>query len=253
MRSISSFGQLFYLPLFVLVARARNILIAALIILILPATLLSSSESAKLALLVGSLTYVAALYYPNLAYQLTSLIWTAAFLLVIPLTLLAYEYKLQDRTWLFDSARDRIYIWKYTATKIGEHPLKGFGIRSSRKFANEDKLTGRNKRQVIYYPRPDWHPHNLFLQTWLDLGVGGVGLLIAIGLLLLRRIKHMAPRPRPCALATFTTAASVSAFGYDMWQSWLIAGYAWAIIFLLISIAQIDKMKMNERKIKPQG
>ncbi len=77
---------------------------------------------------------------------------------------------------VFGSRRNT--IWRFSLSGIGEKPIRGHGL-------------GYFKMASVRQNNGEWkHPHNLFLEIWLELGLLGLlGLLIWIGLLCKRGVK----------------------------------------------------------------
>jgi len=83
------------------------------------------------------------------------------------------------------------------------------------------------------------HAHNVYLQTWYELGLVGVTLLMLFGLSIVNAIKTLSLTVQPYAYATFTSAAVVAASSYGMWQIWFLAmfGYSVALFWVGRSVA----------------
>jgi O-antigen ligase len=188
------------------------------------------SETAILALVGGTLTFVAAHYWPRAAHWTVTTAWCIAVIFAIPLVLAPYKAGLHKAEWLFVGARDRITIWNLTAERAMKTPVLGVGIRSTRAINRELPKTLEKKPDLVAPPRLGLHAHNNFLQVWFELGAVGAALVLALGLALLQTIRRMAADMRAFALAAFATACIVAAFGWGLWQSWLLSGYALSII-----------------------
>jgi exopolysaccharide production protein ExoQ len=78
------------------------------------------------------------------------------------------------------------------------------------------------------------HPHNIFLQIWLELGAIGAALALGLGLVALWQIGTLPAWVQVGANGLFAAGAAVGASGFDLWQTWLFASYvaAWAAILL---------------------
>ena len=199
-------------------------------------TFLSDSETSKLALILGTITFIAARYKPRMLHNLLFSGWIMAVIFIIPLVFILYSQGYQNSSWLPHSAKHRIYIWHDTTVDIMENPVGGIGISSSRHKAKKaiDKTPPLNgkKRQFS----TGVHPHNIFLQSWYELGLLGTFLLLTVVLSLLQRIRHMTIIIQPYAYASFISMSTVAAFGYGMWESWLMSGYSWSILFLIVAM-----------------
>lgn len=128
----------------------------------------------------------------------------------------------------------RLVIWKFVAERIGERPLAGWGMNSSRVIPGGKTLVstdipelrassgGAGGHMVEQLPL---HPHNAPLQLWLELG--GVGAFLGgafvVGALLICR-RHAASRlDAAVATAAIVSAVSISAMSFSIWQSWWLA------------------------------
>ena len=194
------------------------------------AILLSQHETSKIALSVSALTFLAVLAWPTFARRGVGVAWCLAFALAVPLATLAYQASLYQTEWLPYSARARIVLWGYTADKIPDSPLLGIGLGSTRKLDAE--LKHDPDAQVIadaVEPGKNFtwgrgpHAHNGFLQAWYELGAIGAGLLLAAGLAVLWYIASLTPLAQPYILAQFVAFLVIAAFGWGIWQSWLMA------------------------------
>ena len=87
------------------------------------------------------------------------------------------------------------------------------------------------------------HAHNLYLQVWFELGAIGAALVLLLGVTLLRAVRTLARDVRPYAYAAFSTAALVAAFGWGLWQTWLLAGFGMA--FILVILAKLCQPAAN--------
>jgi O-antigen ligase len=139
----------------------------------------------------------------------------------------------------YASVVERIYIWKFTADKIYERPITGIGIRSTREVHGNARSAQRREgkdgtRRRVDFLHSGWHPHNIFLQTWFELGAVGAGLLLAFGLATLWQIRHLPPLLEGAAYALFAACCVIGLSGFDLWQTWLMAslGLAWTAVLL---------------------
>lgn len=128
----------------------------------------------------------------------------------------------------------RVFIWNNTSEKIGEKPLIGWGLNSSRFFSAEiDKVRVWNA--VWMEPIP-LHPHNAVLQWWLELG--GIGVLLCgsvlISLLLLIRRYIVDPSHSAISVAALISALSIASVSYGVWQGWWMGAYWLTGTFLAI-------------------
>jgi O-antigen ligase len=79
------------------------------------------------------------------------------------------------------------------------------------------------------------HPHNVFLQIWLELGAIGAVLALAVGLAALWQIGRLPPAVQAGGLGLFAVCAGVGASGFDLWQTWLLGAYIFTWPALLLA------------------
>lgn len=195
--------------------------------------LLLPGESAKLAVLAGLAVGMAATMAPRVTRM--SLAGAAALLvLVLPWALGAALPR--DVSALPFSAAHRLLIWDFTAERIAERPVLGWGMDSSRAIPGGTERTSQETRSAFGLTGHDahhWfihqqmlplHPHNLPLQIWLELG--GVG--AALMALLLALVALACRNPASCG--AFAAALVISLLSYGMWQYWWVAGLMLAAV-----------------------
>ncbi|MCP4936639.1 MAG: O-antigen ligase family protein [bacterium] len=196
----------------------------------------TESATAQLAFVLAGFAWLTARFAPNHIKLIAYSLWMGTVIGVVPVIMAIHFAGFQNLSSLPYSFRDRLHIWNYTATLVPANPLLGIGIRSSRANKIAQHRTLSRKRQGKLVDHKGWHNHNAFLQTWYELGAVGAAFLLVIGLLTLRAIDRIKLERRPFAYAMFTSFSIAAAFGYGMWQSWLLAAYGWGVILLLIGL-----------------
>lgn len=200
---------------------------AALLAAVAAAAFLSEHDSSKAALVVSVLVFALATAWPNLTRRALWLGWCLAFALVIPLALAAYKAELHKADWLPFSAQARVTLWAYTAEHVRSAPLLGIGASSTRKLdqapENREKHWKAKQETEGFGWRAGAHAHNAFLQTWYELGAAGVILFMAAGASLVMSLRRLPPPVQRYALAQFAALFAILAFGWGMWQAWLLA------------------------------
>ena len=191
---------------------------------------LSWHESSKLALVVGLAAFVPAKLSLLWTRRLALFVWFAACLAILPAVLLAHRMDLHHASSLQQSARHRLVIWNFTAEKLFESPLVGIGASST--YILGPKLAAANPPQGdVGIPETlSTHSHNIYLQTWLELGLIGAVLLTLFGLSILRGISSLGPRLQPYAYATFASAVAMGSSSYGIWQVWYMALFAFSAV-----------------------
>jgi O-antigen ligase len=207
--------------------RSRVLLPILLLIGVAPTAAMSAHETSIIALAASAALLLFAIRAPRAALAIAAAGWLSLTLLIVPLASWSFHSaEFHKAGWLPNSARQRIVIWAYAASEVSNRPLTGIGVAATKPLdARRDA-----KVEVVPGTRYQWrsspHTHNVYLQTWYELGAIGAALLCAFGLLLLRAISQLPPAARPAALATFVAAMLTGAFSWGLWQAWFLAAFA---------------------------
>lgn len=212
----------------------RVFLIGVLILAVGAAVFISPRLSAQLAFVASLAAFPIAWAWSQATVRALAALWCAAFILVLPIDLLAYRAGLHTAEWVPGSARARVILWQYTAERTLENPWLGVGADSTSTL-NEARGFVEKPEGFAYARKTGPHAHKLFLQIWYELGVGGVLLLMLAGALTALAILRLAPFTQPFAVATFTTFCVTVAFAWSMWQTWLVCAVASMAIYLLVA------------------
>ena len=136
---------------------------------------------------------------------------------------------------LSGSTRERLYIIDFVYDKIIQHPLIGWGFDASRAIGQDTQgLSSSN-------PSIPLHPHNLWAQTWLELGLVGLVLMISLVVSISMRLAA-GGRGRATVAAAAATVATYLLIGnisYGMWQNWWLV-IAWLNAGFLAVMAVAD-------------
>ncbi|MEC9369095.1 MAG: O-antigen ligase family protein, partial [Pseudomonadota bacterium] len=144
-----------------------------------------------------------------------------------------------------ESARARVILWHETASRYMESPILGIGVRSTKV-----QFQSRDTNAVVPegYPYPlttGRHAHNIYLQTWFELGAVGAFLLLVAGLSTIWSVARLPVTAQASALATFASAATMASTSYGLWQGWFIALNAMAAF--LVVVGSRFRESRNER------
>jgi len=207
--------------------RWRAVVVVLLLVLTTVAVFLATSETAKLGLLAGVLVFAVARYSAPLAGYVLSGAWIVACLGVVPAAYLARYLELQNASWLQLSAQLRITIWSEIAKKVPNAPFLGVGANMTYDTA---PVMHEAPAAVASWAGESTiaHPHNVYLQTWYELGFVGAVLLMLVGLLLLRKAARLDKSQSPFAFALFAALAVQIAFSYNTWQIWFMCLFGFA-------------------------
>ncbi len=137
------------------------------------------------------------------------------------------------------SIAHRIIVWQFSAERIAEKPLTGWGMNAARAIPG-----GKEKVVLIPGPAPvmgeklPLHTHNAPLQWWLELGLPGAALMAGLWLFALRLIAGQSAgrAARAIAIGGFAAAFVIACLSFGAWQAWWLAtlGLAAALIALFL-------------------
>jgi O-antigen ligase len=119
----------------------------------------------------------------------------------------------------------RVNLWKEAGDRILDGCfLAGCGADYTRAWGAEGAMIDVPGSPIPLKEAP-MHPHNLFLQIWLELGIFGV---LTIGVALsfaLRRLASVEPQRLAFAAIAGASAAAYISFMFEasLWQAWRIA------------------------------
>lgn len=213
-----------------------NRAVAGLILLLgVTCALMSPHETSKVAILLGLIAFALGRWAAPWAYQLMAVAWAGCCLLVVPLALWAHDLDLHNAPQLQMSAQHRIIIWNHTAERTLESPIFGIGANMTYVVGPRMRGTFKNEKGEQWERTLSRHAHNVFLQTWFELGAIGALLLLGAGLVVLRTIAGLEAMVRPYAFAMFASASMLMAASYGMWQLWFMATFAASVILFAIA------------------
>ncbi|MDZ7629652.1 MAG: hypothetical protein U5J99_14720 [Parvularculaceae bacterium] len=201
-------------------------LAAAPIVFALLASLQFTVSANVVAILFATGAGAAALLRPRSAISalgalfLVSLIAAPLFAVAPADAVLSAETPLMPVSWA-----QRVNLWKETADRILEDCLlAGCGADYTRAWAADAVMIDVPGSPIPLTEAPI-HPHNVFLQIWLELGFLGV---ITIATALGWGLKRLAAiEPQPLAFAAITAAFGASYISFmleaSLWQVWRIS------------------------------
>lgn len=196
--------------------------------------------AAKLGLSVAWLMALVAWYRPKTSFRLLAALMVLA-ALAAPLArfLPAPQVTADHWTLVPASAHHRLTIWRFTAERIWEHPLMGWGLDASRSIpgGDDEVIIIRHDLGDARIPEAQLplHPHSMPLQWWLELGGVGVVSTLAALLLVCGRLSRLAPPTAAPAAGAMGAAFIVSSVSFGAWQSWWL-GMMWMIAALVAGL-----------------
>jgi O-antigen ligase len=189
------------------------------------------SAAAKLALLVSIAVALIAWHVPRVvAAALGGCLILFAILLPLAVPDAATAVAMHERApWIKSSGIHRLLIWRFTADRIAERPLLGWGVDASRALPGGHFNFGQALPEAGLGPDAEalpLHPHNAVLQWEVELGIPGALLALATiiaALWGLGRQKHLSSRERAGALAWAAAALVFAMLSFGAWQEWWLA------------------------------
>ena len=158
---------------------------------------------------------------------------------LLPTTLLAPE----RLAGYFDSNHysglHRLHIWRFTAERIAEAPVLGWGMDASRRIpGGNTKLPGGGNIMGL-------HPHNASLQIWLELGgVGAVLWAILLAGLWLRAGDLGRRSERAVATGLLLAGLTVANLSFGIWQTWWLVALSLGCVMFALAVRLRPKSKM---------
>ena len=217
--------------------------IGLLVVAISIPILLSDRMSSQVALVSSLIVFPLAYIWRRAVVHVLAALWCLGFVLILPAAFLAYKADLHLATWVPKAARARMIMWEFTAERVLERPWLGIGAGSTPAL----RVPWREEEQPegFVYPRTTGaHAHNLFLQTWYELGLVGAILVAIAGALLVLRISLLPVEAQPFAAATFTVFLATVSTTWSMWQVWLVCGIGLMLLYLLIAARAARKSSL---------
>jgi O-antigen ligase len=205
-------------------------------LLLLPPALLLQHLASAFSVLTGIALALLTLWRPRLGRALLLLLPAAILLLGPPLFIRLYGWGLMDSESLPSTARYRVQIWWFTSERILEKPLWGWGYDAARRMPDFGVDPYGGKPHVI-----PTHPHQAFLQAWLELGLPG--LLLAWGWFPLawRGLAGLPRQTQSAALGLTGGVIAVAATAFGLWQGHTLAILVLAPALLLLALRTLNQ------------
>jgi hypothetical protein len=197
---------------------------------------ISAHGSSQLALVGSSIVVMAIWIWRRFAIITLVGLWLGAFMLVIPASFVAYQSGLHLLTWLPSSSRARVILWEFTAEQTLNNPLLGVGAESTPVVNEKLREAGlRDEPEGFVFARSvGHHAHNIFLNSWYELGAIGTLLFAVAGAAIVLLIMSLPALAQPFAGGCFAAFALVAAFSWGMWQTWFMCATALMPLYLCV-------------------
>ena len=218
----------------------RSLIGGLFLVVVVMAVFLSEHDSSQLAIIVSLFAWLLAKTWPGMTIRGMAALWCVGFVVIIPLVHLAYDAGLHKAESLPNSFRARIIIWDYTRERALNSPWLGIGAGATR--VERQPRSKVDLPPGFVFPRATGqHAHNIFLQTWFELGLFGAVIFAALGAAVILRILLLPPEVQPFAAASFAVFGVIASFAWGMWQTWWVCAIGLMIIYLCLGTALLRR------------
>lgn len=216
--------------------------------------IVSHNETTKIALTAGLMTLLISMYSKKLIHWLLLSGFFIAIIAAIPSAKLPMMLDLHKASWVANSAKERFYIWDYTADQTALSPMIGFGTvaarHMSRNYLKKNLISEktRNGNQLHYWSKENnrfylhSHAHNGFLQIWFDLGAIGSLSFLFICFAVFQRINKLPDQLKPTIYAFCASVFFVVLTGFGFWQTWLWTVFSCSVLAIVAAAIYLDKI-----------
>jgi exopolysaccharide production protein ExoQ len=213
-------------PLLALVLVRRRWLLLALLTPVPLAVYTGESQTAVLGFLVGVLVLPVAWLWPRLTN------WLGLATVLIVLAVSPYFGTLARQTLgaafhkTLEAAHsdDRVNIWLSFEAAARKKWLLGNGFGSSLNL--QSAAVAKEIAPELVTLLGASHPHNAFLQLWVELGLSGAALVAVLFVFLFRSIGRADPRLQPLMLTWVAVVCAIALVSHGAWQAWWVAAIA---------------------------
>lgn len=210
--------------------------------------MLTISEAAKITFFTSSIIYLLHIISPKLSFRLTS--FAGSFFIII--FLLAPNFlniqKLANNYPVTPSHISRLCMWQYIGKLVLDKPIIGYGFNGSRYFVDEvngcvtPKQSAKYNNTLTHGYALYTHPHNIFLQTLLELGIIGFSLffLLFVSVIsIISKIKNL--NLQRIYLVVFLSYIFIGLVGYGIWQNWFLA----SLLIAFLNVNHLFNFRRN--------
>ena len=219
--------------LYLLRAQPWLALLTALVVAVMVAV--STKSAAKLGLPIAAIGFGFYYAWPVLTRWLVFVSGVFA-TLTSPwwgVTIFDFVTRLEAAGLLKPSATDRLPILKSFGAAVLQSPLIGYGFNGSYSMIGDPRFP--ESLGEMRYGFMQGHPHNLFLQIFVETGLLGCALFLGLLWLLLGAIARLDRGLRSAAGAFLIFNLTVLAVSHGAWQAWW---WAADLLAVLLFVAQ---------------
>jgi O-antigen ligase len=211
-------------------------LAAGIAALVIASVAIGNHGSSKFALLLSAIIFLTALWRLAIAYRVIRTVWTVLCLAIVPAAFAMEQAEIFRTERLPYSTAHRFLIWGETARAIIQHPIVGAGSGATR-VINAAGPKGEIKTKRYVFPAGlNLHAHNIYLQTWFELGAIGAILLWLTGWRMISWVRQQQDRAQPYILSAFATGMALGSTSYAYNDPWFMASFGLSMIFTIIGV-----------------
>lgn len=130
----------------------------------------------------------------------------------------------------------RLVIWHFTATEALRHPIFGHGLEALRYLKTETPMPYVKATHIL-------HPHNSFLQIWVEMGLAGALLAAIFAIHTIRQIGgFVSAGSQKLGMGMLAGCVVISLTGFGFWQGYQMGLYilAGALTILAVRFTRSD-------------
>ena len=198
----------------------------------------SYHRTSVVALMVAIVVFAAASWRPVEVRRLLSGAWLAGFVLIIPMALMLFSFNLHRDPRLANSLDARIILWAHTAQQVAKHPFRGVGAAAT-KLLDDRNFTAAEATTpagFVYLWRTGPHAHNIFLQSWFELGALGTILFAAFGFYILNLTARAPLATQPYLQAAFAAVATTGSASFGLFEPWFMGTFAMCALTCVMAV-----------------
>lgn len=209
-------------------------------------TMLSDHKTSQAAFVLALCALIAARWKPALVRRTLAASWLLGFALIVPVSEASFKGDLHLAKWIGPTMAARIILWNYTAEHFFERPLLGVGAAATRRMDNEMQATAPRPDGFTYALRSGPHAHNIFLQSWYELGAVGTAIFFMLGMFVINLVGSAPARAQPYLLATLMTVIVTGSSSFGLFEPWFMGAFAMTAIVAALSVAAVDRGEAHD-------
>ena len=142
----------------------------------------------------------------------------------------------------------RIGIWEYSSKAVIANLPLGLGFDSSRYLGSKNDKIELMRKDESYAPDAlPLHPHNAVIQIWLELGIIGIFLLLALFFELIKKVNQINCKyEKAIFMSLFGSVIPPLILNFGIWQAWWLSTI---LLCAALSLTiKINKLQFTEKE-----